>query len=325
MSGYAEEIREETPTESLRYPEEERPLKYEDPSLLSGVYTDDNTIIGTSVRMNPPTPGHAVLIREMILQALQKNIKNVYVFLSKTNDNNSDPISCPDKIYFLEKIINSLKLQMNAEEINVIFVCTPEDDNSPFDTFYKTVRMKPDIKNLITVYGADRASTANGFKRICAEKNIIHEPDVLPRTDMDRLKNLSPEELNALDIRSVEPESMSASFVRKIVANALKGKFEDLYGSLLEPSDIDRLYELISLGLTLPDKEFVLKQKKAEKTRKKKESVESVESVEFGESESKKSKTKKKGGKRKSIKRKSIKRKKTKTKNTKKRYKKNKK
>jgi hypothetical protein len=180
---------------------------------------------------------------------------------------------------------------INAEKINVIFVCTPEDDKSPFDTFYKTVNTHPDIKNLITVYGADRATTANGFKKLCTEKNIIHEPIALPRTDMDRLKNLSREELNALDIKSVEPESMSASFVRKMGENALKDKFEDLYDSLLESSDIERLYTLISDGLQLPSK------KEAEKLKSEAKKLKSA------------TKTKKKGGKRKSTKRKSIKRK----------------
>ena len=45
---------------------------------------NSNTLIFTVGRMNPPTPGHLELIREMLTMAKAKNIKQVYIFLSET-------------------------------------------------------------------------------------------------------------------------------------------------------------------------------------------------------------------------------------------------
>ena len=57
-------------------------------------YSNENTILFTLARMNPPTPGHLDLIRQLIEKAVEINVQTVYLVLSKTNDNKDDPISC---------------------------------------------------------------------------------------------------------------------------------------------------------------------------------------------------------------------------------------
>ena len=57
---------------------------------------NSNTLIFTVGRMNPPTPGHLELIREMLTLAYNKGIKQVYIFLSE-KQGAKDPISCADK------------------------------------------------------------------------------------------------------------------------------------------------------------------------------------------------------------------------------------
>jgi len=47
--------------------------------------------------MNPPTPGHLELIREMLTMAKNKGIKQIYIFLSE-KQGPKDPISCADKV-----------------------------------------------------------------------------------------------------------------------------------------------------------------------------------------------------------------------------------
>ena len=64
-------------------------------------YRPDNTVIFTLARMNPPTPGHLYLIERLIEEGIQKNANKVYVILSKTNDNNENPIPCSEKINIL--------------------------------------------------------------------------------------------------------------------------------------------------------------------------------------------------------------------------------
>ena len=57
---------------------------------------NSNTLVFTVARMNPPTPGHLELIREMLTLAYNKGIKQVYIFLSE-KQGAKDPISCADK------------------------------------------------------------------------------------------------------------------------------------------------------------------------------------------------------------------------------------
>ena len=70
-------------------------------------YNNNNTIIFTLARMNPPTPGHLFLIKNLIEEAIKLNVNHVYIILSKTNDNNENPISCPEKINVLGEPLNS--------------------------------------------------------------------------------------------------------------------------------------------------------------------------------------------------------------------------
>jgi nicotinic acid mononucleotide adenylyltransferase len=56
-------------------------------------YRNDNTIIFSFVRMNPPTPGHLLVIQSMINQAIKLNVNKVYVMLSNSMDE-KNPIPC---------------------------------------------------------------------------------------------------------------------------------------------------------------------------------------------------------------------------------------
>jgi hypothetical protein len=57
--------------------------------------------------MNPPTPGHLELIREMLTMAKNKGIKQVYIFLSE-KQGAKDPISCADKATALTGVYNPI-------------------------------------------------------------------------------------------------------------------------------------------------------------------------------------------------------------------------
>jgi hypothetical protein len=67
-------------------------------------YTDENTIIFSSVRMNPPTPGHLHLIDTLINIATSINISKVYLILSKTHDCDN-PLTCNEKKHWLSQLI----------------------------------------------------------------------------------------------------------------------------------------------------------------------------------------------------------------------------
>jgi len=56
-------------------------------------YTPDNTFIFTFVRMNPPTPGHLLLIKNLIDKALQVGSEKAYIITSSSMDG-KNPIPC---------------------------------------------------------------------------------------------------------------------------------------------------------------------------------------------------------------------------------------
>ena len=58
-------------------------------------------LVLASTRMNPPTPGHMRVLEELIMQGIQKETNEVYVVLSKKNDDEYNPMNCKDKIYYL--------------------------------------------------------------------------------------------------------------------------------------------------------------------------------------------------------------------------------
>ena len=251
-------------------------------------YRPDNTIIFSMVRMNPPTPGHLEVISNLIMEAISKGIPRVFVILSKTNDNNGDPIPCPEKIQVLgqpdsrdQTMINSLKSQMMSKEpdttiqakiqaMMVELICVPDVKGAtPFSVIMQIVgspefRRIPDV-NLFLTIGADRINMVDSITQIM-EKSFPNVNSVnykvLPREGMEEFKALSkdPTRLCALDMTKVPLSALSASFVRNVVAfcpdpkNPDPRKFIELYTPYLAPAQIPRLYESIQRGLQLPTK-----------------------------------------------------------------------
>jgi hypothetical protein len=242
---------------------------------------NNNTIIFTISRMNPPTPGHLLLIQKLIEEAIRQNVRKVFVILSKTNDNNENPIDCQEKINILGENIapmnnmviglkNKMKTELERQELDnenirnkidrteVFFICVSPTQVSPIFPLFDIVRDHSDIPNLnlFMIVGDDRAdfldTIADSF--LFKNENINSVGgQILAREDMDAFKRLSPEELSEIDISEVPISAFSASFVRKLVKLGMKDKFDDIYKPYLTQDKIDHLYEIISEGLTKPD------------------------------------------------------------------------
>ena len=242
---------------------------------MSIEYRPDNTIIFTIARMNPPTPGHLLLIRRLIDEALKKEVNDVYIFLSKTKDNDENPIACPEKINVLgnvgvgeglaiKNMINSLKQIMideNADptikdkiqSMNIHAICVPNDipgvKTTPFTPLSILLETKKDIPdlNLFLIIGRDRAEMIGSIKKwlIKPGNNIRSvEGQILERTDMSEFKSKSsdPDQLDILNMSDIPSEAISASFVRNIVKNKRRDKFQQLYAPYLDDEKIDLLY-----------------------------------------------------------------------------------
>jgi hypothetical protein len=201
--------------------------------------------------MNPPTPGHLYVIQTLIEQGIAIGVPQVYVILSKTNDNNENPIPCPDKIDVLgteEKInvlgtseekeevltsedrtnnmIYSIKHQMKLntkhanirkeiDNIEVITKCVSPTQRSPFTPLYGIVKRN---NNLILVIGEDRKYLVYQVSDAMFKINAYSVKGIiLGRENMDEYKSLSHEDLLKINISELPVSAISASFVRNLV------------------------------------------------------------------------------------------------------------
>lgn len=247
-------------------------------------YTNENTVIFTMARMNPPTPGHLHLIKRLINEAINKNIDHVYVILSKTTDS-KNPITCQEKIdvlgenkNVLDSMVNYLKREMiqdiesssietdekqnkiqKIENMNVISICVPDIPRAtpftPIGQIIGSMDNIPDI-NLFLIIGDDRAELLDSIADFFFfKKDNVYSMNgiVLDRIDMETYKNYTKEQLHNTDMTTVPVGAFSASFIRNIVKNGLKNKFIDIYRPYLSEAKIENLYTSIENGLRLPE------------------------------------------------------------------------
>ena len=110
---------------------------------------DEDTIILTIGRMNPPTTGHLLLIKEMIYKAIEDNLTQINIILSHSEDRKKNPFNCDTKRDLLinddnnESMTTILKKQMMEEDpdnadkierIEVKIVCMNDITNPEYGT-----------------------------------------------------------------------------------------------------------------------------------------------------------------------------------------------
>jgi hypothetical protein len=247
-------------------------------------YTPDNTILFTIARMNPPTPGHLSVIQTLIDEGIRIGLPEVYVILSKKDDDNENPISCKKKEEVLtykkkeevlssedrtNNMIYSIKEEMKSntddEEIrnkidNIVVktICVGPRQNTPFSPLYGIVNSKGSTGlHLLLVIGEDRNDLVKSIE-IAMDKNenvASVEGILLTRENMSEYKDKECDDLLQLIREKGLPErtSISASFVRDLVKCGLYDEFHKLYSRYLNQEKIINLYEQIHEGLKKPD------------------------------------------------------------------------
>ena len=232
----------------------------QDEPLLSGT----NQMVITVARMNPPTPGHMVLVETLISTAYENNIKNVYIVLSSTEDHEKNPLSCPEKKMILDLMIDSLKRKMIREDpkyedfmesVNVETRCVPRETSNLFSVISELFSPQEglSIEKVITVLGEDRIGLAESIgkfyiKKVGRERGYSFI--LLKRESMDEWKKSSenPGALEDINVRDIPDESMSGSLVRNVVKYGTFHQFHDIYDLWLEEANILILYRLIQNG-----------------------------------------------------------------------------
>jgi hypothetical protein len=159
-----------------------------------------NTIIFTIGRMNPPTPGHMGLVKNLIERAIQFGENKVGIILSHSVDSEKNPLECKEKREFiLSGMIDALKQQMKREgrfppdkidEIDVVIVCM--DDPTP-EEFGKHPILKSfnalfsqfgyEKPNVYLIVGQDRATDYGWIEKSLGDKVLSYQVEPLPRPE----------------------------------------------------------------------------------------------------------------------------------------------
>ena len=234
-------------------------------------YTPDNTILFTIARMNPPTPGHLSVIQTLIDEGIRIGLPEVYVILSRKNDDNENPISCNEKEEVLSSedrtnnMIYSIKEEMKKntddEEIrnkidNIVVktICVGPKQNTPFSPLYGIVNSKGSTGlHLLLVIGEDRNDLVKSIENAMDKNENVASVEgiLLTRKNMSEYKDKECGDLLQLIREKGLPErtSISASFVRDLVKCGLYDEFSQLYSHYLNQEKIEKLYQQIHKGL----------------------------------------------------------------------------
>jgi len=169
--------------------------------------TLDNTLIFTIGRMNPPTPGHMLLIEKLIHRAASLGQSKIGIILSHSQDLPKNPFTCEEKRkLLLSGMIQALKEQMklkassytppisleSIDRIEPIIICM--DDPTPPE--YGSHRIIKSLNAILATYenpidkailiiGEDRANDYGWILEGLAKRTppILAEVEALPRPE----------------------------------------------------------------------------------------------------------------------------------------------
>jgi hypothetical protein len=251
-------------------------------------YTPNNTFIFSFVRMNPPTPGHLVLIKTMIDKAIQFGTEKVYVLTSSSLDG-KNPLPCnsetipkpknkgdvvildnltqmPDLTYkssILTNMITSYKQQLieaesdltkktQIENLQIIVLCS---SGSPFGFIFNIINNDFISKgvskvNLYFIVGRDRADFLDTILDYFITQPAINSVDgeILGREGMQQLLAVGNRKRK---VSEINPSEYSASFIRGLVKDNDFESFQQVYSLYLDSNQIQHLYDTIKIGIQM--------------------------------------------------------------------------
>ena len=228
------------------------------------IATQENSLVCTVGRMNPPTPGHMKIVRRLIATAVELNLDEVQVFLSSNNKDSKNPLICEeDKKLFLEKMTKSMQSKLSDPEksVHVKFECFA----NPVVAIFGKIKEKKDALSedpvhIFMTLGEDRDSISSSLIKKPDPRVKMHE-DLLPRSGMtERIESLtSATETPSESSSDEEDASISGTYVRGLVESGNLESFEKVYSNYLQPGEARELFLSIKSGLDKFHAEFVAK------------------------------------------------------------------
>ena len=162
----------------------------------------DKTAVFAFGRMNPPTTGHAKLIKKVMSVAKSEGGMPM-VFPSKTEDNNKNPLTYRTKVKVLRDVFGSI-------------INTSTSIKTPFDVLEYLNTKK--FSKVVFVVGSDRVTES--------KKNMSKYVD----SDLDNIKEFSVASAGDRDPDSAGVKGISGSKMREYVK---KDKFKKFAGGLI--------------------------------------------------------------------------------------------
>ena len=100
------------------------------------------------------------------------------------------------------------------------------------------------------IVGRDRADFLDTIVDTFKKYDYVGSIDglILGREGMTALKTSG---LGDRSIADIDPSAYSASFIRGLVKNGQREEFRQVYEKYLPPEDIDKMFETISIGITM--------------------------------------------------------------------------
>jgi hypothetical protein len=275
----------------------------------------DKKIIITIGRMNPPTPGHALLIKSMLEKAYLEGLTRINIILSDTVNDTNNPFECEEKRkllynyiigYAKKSLIQDLqqkgkKLDETYEEkirdIKVEVVCMNDEiklaDNKILNCIYH-------ILSLYKYY--IRNENAQNPAGLSVELVIGEDRKGAYEFIGNKLSGLNPS-IHFQEIPLPRPEgAMSATKIRNAALSGNKSEFSSYYSEMgVSEEETNHIYDYIRENLNPPKlaKRSILSKRSSPKEPPRKKTKNSNKSRSSKDSnKSRNSKESKKGGKR---------------------------
>jgi hypothetical protein len=220
--------------------------------------------------MNPPTPGHLLVIREMMEEAIRYNVDKIYVLLSSTVDE-KNPLACdttggePMDVVkkdilnhlvesyrgsILEKESTNPERMAKIEKLQIVTKCAVGNSFGFIGSVIRDDFSAITDLNIVFIVGEDRADFAQSLETYFSKRDNVKTFDkkILLRVGMEELININ-KDLENIDVENIPLEQYSASFIRGLVKSQNKSAFRQAYAGYLDDSTITELYDTISKNM----------------------------------------------------------------------------